>query len=166
MQTSSSRICADRLARGIDNDEGNQELVGDAVVVALLDARHGVGVRAALGLAVDHGVEGLALALPALVAVHGVVAAVDGGHLAHAVLAHLLFELRDIAGAGSGRRVAAVHEGVDEDALQAVLARRAQQRIEVILVRVNAAVGDQPEEMQLPSAFARALHGSRNGRVF
>jgi hypothetical protein len=32
---------------------------------------------AAFGLGWNHGVEGLALALPALVAVHGVVAAVD-----------------------------------------------------------------------------------------
>ena len=89
-----------RLARAIDHHKRNQELVGDAVVVALLDARHGVGIRAALGLAVDHRVEGLALALPALVAVHGVVAAVDAGHLAHAVLAHLLLELRNVARAG------------------------------------------------------------------
>ena len=165
MQTSSSRICAHGLACRVGHDKGNQELVGDAAVVALLDARHGVGIGAALGLAVDHGVEGLALALPALVAVHGVVAAVDAGHLAHAVLAHLLLELRNVARAGGGRGVAAVHEGVDEDALQAVLARSAQQRVQMLLVRVHAAVGDQAEEMQLPSAFARALHGLHDGRV-
>jgi hypothetical protein len=34
-------------------------------------------ICAAFGLGWNHGVEGLALALPALVAVHGVVAAVD-----------------------------------------------------------------------------------------
>ncbi len=94
---------ADRLACGIDHHERNEELVGDAVVVVLLDARDRIGIRAAFGLAGDHGVECLALALPALVAIHGVVAAVDAGNLAHAVLAHLLLELGDVASAGGGR---------------------------------------------------------------
>ena len=52
-----------------------------------------------------------------------------------------------------------------EDALQAVFARGAQQRVEMLLVRVNAAVGDQAEEMQLPSALARALHGLHDGGI-
>src|ERR1035438_9188350 len=61
----------DRLARGIHNHERNNELVGDAVVVALGHARNRIRVRAALRLARDHGVECLALALPPFVAVHG-----------------------------------------------------------------------------------------------
>ena len=52
-----------------------------------------------------------------------------------------------------------------EDALHAIFARDAQQGIEVLLVRVHAAVRDQAEEMQLPSAFARALHGLHDGGV-
>ena len=43
MHTSSSRICPTGLPARIDHDKRNQELVGDAVVVALLDARHGIG---------------------------------------------------------------------------------------------------------------------------
>ena len=52
-----------------------------------------------------------------------------------------------------------------EDALEAVLARGAQQRIEMLLVRVDAAVGDQAEEMELAAALARALHGRDNGGI-
>ena len=52
-----------------------------------------------------------------------------------------------------------------EDALQLVFARGAQQRVQMLLVRVHAAVGDQAEEMQLPAAFARALHGLHDRRV-
>ena len=50
--------------------------------------------------------------------------------------------------------------------VQAVFACRAQERVEVFLVRVNAAIGDQAEEMQLAAAFARALHGLHDGGVF
>ncbi len=156
----------DRLACGVDHDKGNEELIGHAVVVALLDARHRIGIRAALGLAVHHGVKCLALAFPALVAIHRVVAAVDGGHFAHAVLAHLLLELGDIPRAGVGRGVAAIHECVHEDALQSVLARHAQQRVEMFLVRVHAAVGDKSEQMQLRAALARPLHGLHDRRLF
>ena len=53
-----------------------------------------------------------------------------------------------------------------EDALQLVFARDAQQGIEMLLVRVDAAVRDQAEQMQLASAFARPLHGLHDGRVF
>ena len=71
-------------AFGVDDGEGWDELVGDAGVVELFDAGDGVGVGAAFGVAGDHGVEGLALLLPAEVAVHGEVAAADGGELAGA----------------------------------------------------------------------------------
>ena len=52
-----------------------------------------------------------------------------------------------------------------KDALQPVFARRAQQRVEMLLVRVHAAVRDQAEQMQLPSALARPLHGLHDRRV-
>ena len=53
-----------------------------------------------------------------------------------------------------------------EDAFQLVFAGDAQQGIEVLLVGVHAAIRDQPEEVELASAFARALHGLHDGRVF
>ena len=85
--------------------------------------------------------------------------------LADAVLAHLLLELGDVVGAGGGAGVASVHEGMHEDALQLVFAGDAEQGIEMLLVGVDAAVGDQAEEMKLASAFAGALHGLDDGRV-
>src|SRR5205814_6501071 len=91
---------ADGLAGVIDDHERNKELVGDAVVVVFLDARHSIGIGAALGLAGHHGVECLAFALPALVSIHGVVTAVDTRDLAHAEFAHFLFELGNVVGAG------------------------------------------------------------------
>ena len=46
-----------------------------------------------------------------------------------------------------------------EHALDTRFLRGAQQRIEMFLVGVHAAVGDQAEEMQLPACFTRPLHG-------
>ena len=85
------------MAMLICNHERHNKLVRDAVVVGLLHARDGIGVSSALGPAFDHGFEGKLFALPAAVAIHGVVAAGDGGDLADLVFAHLLFELREIA---------------------------------------------------------------------
>ena len=114
---------------------------------------------AAFGVGEDHGVVGLGDALPAAVAVHGVVAAADGGDLAAVVFAHLLLQLFEISGAVGGQGVAAVHEGVDEDAIDAVLLRHFQQRVQMRLLRVHAAVGEQAEQMQPALAGARVLHG-------
>ena len=55
---------------------------------------------------------------------------------------------------------------MDEHPLQAVLARDPQQRIEMLLVRVHAAVRHQPEQMQLPPAFTRPLHGLAQWSAF
>ena len=53
---------------------------------------------------------------------------------------------------------------MDEDAGQSILARGTQQRVEVLLVGVDAAVGEQPEEMELTPAFLRPLHGLHQRR--
>ena len=65
------------------------------------------------GVAPGHGVVGPLHPVPALVPVHGVVAAHDGGHLAHAHLFALFHQLFHIALAGSGGHVPAVQEAVD-----------------------------------------------------
>ena len=106
---------------GFETGEGRDELVGDAIAVELADAVDWVSVDSAFGVAGDHGVEGLTLLLPAEVAVHGVVAARDGGDSAYAVLAEALFEGFDIVEAAGGHGVAAIHEGVDVDAGEFVL---------------------------------------------
>jgi len=45
----------------------------------------------------------------------------DTGDLAGVIFTHLLLELSEVAGAIGRQRVAAVHKGVDEDAIDALL---------------------------------------------
>ena len=144
----------------VDAGEGWDELVGDAVVVELFDACDGVGVGAAFGVAGDHGVEGLALLLPAAVAVHGVVAAADGGDVAGADFAECLLELLEVAEAAGGHGVAAVHEGVDEDAGELVLGGHAEEGVEVALVGVDAAVGEEADEVEGSSLLGGEFIGA------
>ena len=56
-----------------------------------------------------------------------------------------------------GHRVAAIHEGVDEDAGEAMLRGHTQQSVEMALVRVNAAIGEQAEEVKASLARCRKI---------
>ena len=105
------------------------EFVGNAVGIALLNSSGHVG-----GLGAGAGsqqVVGLLDALPALVAVHGVVAAYDRGDAARG-LGHVLFEAFDEAFARVRVGVTAVHEAVDIDLLQAVVCRDVEQCEEMV----------------------------------
>src|SRR5258708_37537369 len=63
-----------------------------------------------------------------------------------------------------GQGVASVHERVNEDAVDAILLRHFQQCVEMSLLRVHAAVGDQTEQMEPPLAHPRMLHrGEQDG---
>ena len=73
------------------DDRGNDKLVGDAFFIAGAHGGDGIG-EFRIGIAVHHRAVGFFDALPAIVAIHGVVAADDSGDLADAVFAHLLFE--------------------------------------------------------------------------
>src|SRR6266481_6139995 len=88
---------------------------------------HRVGVFAGFAVPMHHGVEGFGDALPAAVAVHGVVAATARGDLAGVVLTHLLLELLKIAGAASRESVATIHKGMHKDILDAILFGHLQQ---------------------------------------
>ena len=96
-------------------------------------------------------------ALPAIVAIHGVVAADERGDFADAELAHFLLQLLDEVAAAVRRRVAAVHEAMDKDVFHFLLLGHFEQREKMLNVRVHAAVAEQSKEMQL--ALAAALHG-------
>src|SRR5208282_2100537 len=124
----------------------------------LFHTLHRIDVATALGFALDHRAVGLGDALPAPVAVHGVVTAIDGRDFAGVIFAHLLLQLIEIAGAVGRQRVAAIHEGMYEDALDSLLLGHSQERIQVLLPRVHAAVRHQPEQMQLALAAASILH--------
>ena len=67
-------------------------------------------------MAGDERVECLEFLLPAEVAVHGIVASANAGEFTKADAAELLLQLAQLAEAAVGHGVAAVHEGVDEDA--------------------------------------------------
>ena len=94
----------------------------------------------AVGVAMNHRAVGLLDSFPAIVAIHCVVAADHGSDLADAVLAHFLFELADKIDAAVRRRVAAVHEAMNENAGDFIFARHAQKLEEMVDMRVNAAV--------------------------
>src|SRR5581483_3835124 len=101
------------LAARAGANERDNKFVGHAAVIGILHAGDGIRVFRGFTVAEDHRVEGFGNALPAAIAVHGVIAAADGGDFATVVLAHFLLQLLEVAGAASGHSVAAVHEGVD-----------------------------------------------------
>src|SRR5947209_14381376 len=143
----------------VRTNERHDELVGYVPVIEILLALHGVNVRPTFSLAVHHRVKRLRNALPAAVAIHGVVAPAHGGNLASVVFTHFLLELFEVSGAIGRQGVTPVHEGVNEDARDAILLSHCQQRVQMSLVRVNASVREQTKEVQTASAAARILHG-------
>ena len=115
-----------------------------------------VGVLAALAFALHHCVESFAIR-PSAVAIHGVVAAVDAGHLPQPYSRIFCSSCARYPAPG-GQSVAAVHKGVNEDALDALLLGHFQQRIQMCLVRVHTAIGYQTEEVSCrPPSRARFI---------
>src|SRR5262249_37760713 len=94
------------LGAGVHAHKGEDEFIGHALVVRVFHALHRVHVPGSFAVAVHHSVEGFGDTLPAAVAIHGVVAAVDAGDFAGVVLAHLLPQLLEIAGAVGRKSVA------------------------------------------------------------
>jgi hypothetical protein len=98
----------------------DDELVVLPARIAGLDGGHGRRC-VEVGDAVDDGVVALAGPLPALVAIHGVVAAADRGDLRVRMdRGEALLQIRHELDGGSRRSVAAVQEPVDADALHAL----------------------------------------------
>src|ERR1700751_481406 len=89
------------------NHGGHDELVGDALFVARANSCDWIP-EFFFGGAMHHRAICLLDALPAIVAIHRVVAAYHGRDLSNAVLAHLLRELAQKIDAAVGRRVASV----------------------------------------------------------
>ena len=155
----------DRLSAIVGADERDHELIGHVFVVGISHPLHRVSIRAALGLAIDYCAVGLNNAFPAPIAVHGIVAATDGRNLPAVVLAHLLLQLFEITGAIGGQSVASIHEGMHEHTINSLFLGHFQERVEMLLSRMHAAVGDQPKEMQLAAAGARILHRFDKNRL-
>ena len=133
-----------------------EELVGDALAVG--DA-HGVGhVGDGIAHALDEQVVGAAHALPALVAVHGPVAAHEAHEFARSVgLRHFGEHVLHEAFAALGIGVAAVKEAVHVDLLEARSLRKAQERVHVAVEAVHAAVGEKAHDVQGAALFAAVV---------
>ena len=146
-------------------DHGLHELVGDPGGVGGLHSGRGIGVGDG-ALAVDHGVIGLLHPVPALVAVHGVVAAHDRGDLPHADLGALLYGLGHEVLAAGGRHIPAVQERVDIDLLQPPALGHLQKGPEVGVVGVDAPIGEKAVEVEGVPPRLAGVHGGHVGFVF
>ncbi|KAG9527173.1 phosphoglycerate mutase 2, partial [Aureobasidium melanogenum] len=140
----------DSAVLAVDND-GLEELVGLALLVAGLDGLDGVGRL--LALALDNAVHGLLDAVPALVTVHGVVTTDNSGDLAEAELVGVVEDGLHMAGARLGVGVTAVAEEVDVDLGHADLLGDLEQSEEVVDVRVDTAIRDETEQVQAAVAL-------------
>src|SRR5882762_5254198 len=105
----------------------------------------------------DHGAIRKFDALLAVVAVHGVIAADERGDLSDTQFTNFLLELLHEIAAAVRRRVAAIHEAVNQDVLDFLLLGHFQQCEQMIDVRVHAAIAEQAHQMQ--STLAATLHG-------
>ena len=142
---------------------GLHKLVRHTGVIGLLDRLSGVGLEGPF--AAGDGVIGALHPVPALVPVHGVVAAHDRGDLAHAQLLDLGLELLHIELARAGGHVAAVQEAVDVDLAQSLLLGHLQQGEQVGDVAVDAAVGQQAHQVQGGAPLPAVGHGLQIGGV-
>ncbi len=148
--------------RALGHDDRNDELVGNACGVGFLHRlMRGSGV---LALAERDRLVCLLYAVPAVVAVHCVVAAGYGRDAADLDGVDLGLQAVDILDAGLRRRVTAVHEAVEAYLAQTVAARELEQREHMVNVGVNAAVGQEAEDVQggiEPLALVDGAHQSR-----
>ena len=106
-----------------------------------------------------HRIIGLLHPLPAVVAVHGVVAAHYRSDFAHADFLQLIGAFLHIILAGGGRYVAAVQQSVDIHFLQAAALSQLHDGIEVGVMAVDAAVGQQADEMEGLAVVQRVVDG-------
>ena len=127
-------------------DGRQHELVRFALVVAIL---HGfLAVLRRFAFAIDQRGIGLFHALKAVVAIHRVVTPHNGCDLADTDLLQLLVELFHVALAAARGHVAPVHKAMDKHLLEPLVARKLDQRVEMRVVRVYAAVREQAHQVQ------------------
>ncbi len=131
----------------VADHRGGDEFVGLAGRVARGNCR--VGGGEALSLAGGDQLIGLGHTLPALVAVHGVIAADDADDLS--VIAEPGLEVAHIAGPGVRRGVAPVHPGVNHHRDAGGMKQR-RQGDGMVLMRMHAAGRNEAEQMR--GAFA------------
>ena len=127
-------------------DDGLDEFIRHAGGVAGLHRVDRVGILYAL--AADHGVVAGLDAIPALVAIHAVEAALQRRDLAGSELSTVITQLPDITRAARGRDIAPIEETVQVHALNSAIVRHFHHGENVPDMAVNPAVGQQAEDMQ------------------
>ncbi len=156
---------AQRLAISVDDDRRLDELVGPVGLVARLDRGRGAG-GVATG-AIDIGGKCPVGALPALVAVHAVVAPDDGRDPADLLASQLGFELLEVAGPAAGRRISPVHDRVHQHLVgrQPLGARQLQQGVEMGEVAMDPAVRGESHQVEPRPVSSRLAHRLEQHRV-
>ncbi len=124
------------------DDDRLQELIRLVLLVPSLDGAHVVPSLRGLALPVHEPLDRNLHAVPALVPVHRIVPPDDRRDLSDAELRQELAQLARIARRGARRRVAPVAEEVHVHVRHADVLRGLEQRIQVRVVRVHAAVRD------------------------
>ena len=108
----------------------------------------------------------LFLAVPVVVAVHGVISARDGSDFTEFKLVELVLQLLEEARARSGGDVSAVRKGVDIYVVETLRFRHFDERVEVFEMAVHPARGDETVKVQLFAARLRGVHGAEKLLVF
>jgi hypothetical protein len=149
--------------RLVPKDEGLDKLVGNASLVRGLKGLD--GVLGVLALVVHEGVNSDLDAVPALVAVHGVVAANEGDELTGTNLLGSVKEVLDVLGRRLGGSVTAVAERVDVDVRDTSLLSGTDEGEEVVDVRVHTTVREEAHEVDAAVAVLGALESLDDCRL-
>ena len=131
----------------VGEPDGFHELIGDVARVARLKGLSG-RERTHRQDGVGQQVIGLFRALPALISVHGPVAAAQAHDLADATRGDGVLDLVQVNGSALGGRVASIGDHMDGDIVQSLFSGPLEQSAEVIHMAVNAAVGAESEQMK------------------
>ena len=143
-------------AATLAGDNGNDELVGHVGGIAGLDGLGSVG--GVVALAVDERGVGLLLAVPVVVAVHGVVTSGDRGDLAQPQLVQLGLQVGQEALAAVRVGVTAIHDAVQVDVLRTHVLGHLQHAEPVVGMAVDAAGADQTHQVDSLARVDGSLH--------
>ena len=111
------------------------------------------------------GVVGPSHPVPAVIPVHGIVAAHDGGDPAHPHFLQVILKPLDKPLARGGGHIPPIQETVNPYPVQAPIPGHAQQRKQVLDVGVYTAVAEQPEQVQRRSFLLAVVHDPGVGGV-
>ena len=129
--------CGHRRSSDCLHHRRQHKLVGLAFVVRLLHRFHCTGSR--LACAICHGAIGFFYPFPAIVPVHGIVAARYGSDFSYAQLLQFFFQLLHKAQTGRWSYIAAIQETMHIHILQPLCRSHLQQPIQVTAVAVHTA---------------------------